>query len=370
MKKIRFLTRHVIAFCMIWIFAGCSSKDPKTTERVLPVVIAEVVQQDIPIFIEVIGNVYSLQTVQIRPQVGGIVQEAYVRQGQYVKKGDPLYKIDPRPYQAALDKAKAALIKDQAALELAKNTVERYSDLVKKDYLSKLTYDQYKTNVETAQGAVLSDQADVVTAELNLEWSTPISPIDGKISFYNIDPGNLVTANDPNFLTDIRQIDPADIRFNVNQKDFVEVQKSMQEGQLKFSAILPQEKDKPREGEIYFVDNHIDLSTGTILLKGTVPNADEQFWPGEFIKVRLQLRTKPDAILVPEEAVQVGQNGPFVYVYQPSTSKVEYRPVVKGEQVDHLILIEKGVEAGEKVVTKGQVNLRPGYKVYISKSGS
>lgn len=352
----------IILFLLtIW---GCTNK-PKKIERVFPVTLGSVIQRDVPIYIEVIGNVYSLQIVEIRPQVGGIITEAYVKQGQYVKKGDPLFSIDPRPFQAALDRAKAALVKDTAALELSKVTLKRNEELAKKDYVSKLNFETFQSNVQSGTGQVESDQADIALAALNLEWSTPVSPIDGKISQYNIYPGNLVTANDPNHFTDVRQITPADIRFNIAQKDFILVQEALKTGALKFEVYLPQEPGKPREGEIYFIDNHIDLATGTILIKGTVINEDEKFWPGEFIRVRLQLKVKPNAILVPEEAVQSGQDGPFVYIYQPDSSTVKYQPVIKGERIDRYLLIEKGVNPNDKLVLKGQVNLRPGAKVSV-----
>jgi len=358
---------HRTLLCIGLLLSSCQ-ETPKSEPTPLPVKIADVEQRDVPISIEAIGNVYSLQTVLIRPQVGGVIKEAYIKQGQYVKKGDPLYLIDPRPYQAALDRAKAVLIKDKALLEYAKVAVERYTKLAQQDFVSKLNYQQYETNVQTAEGQVLSDQADVVTAELNLEWCTPTSPIDGKISEYNIDPGNLVTANDANALTNVRQITPADVRFSISQNYFVQVQKAAAEGTLKFSVILPQQPKQPREGQIYFIDNHVDTTTGTILLRGTAPNDDEFLWPGEFVQVRLQLRVRPNALLAPEDAVHVGQNGPFIYVYQPETGTVDYRLVTKGEKIDRFIVIEKGINAGEKVVTAGQINLRPGSKVSIIKT--
>ncbi len=353
-------------FCFVFFLCGCEEA-PKTQVPAFPVRIADVQQRDVPITIETIGNVYSLQTVLIRPQVGGIVTKAYVKQGQYVKKGDPLYQIDPRPYQAALDKAQATLIKDKAQLEYNKITVDRYKKLAEQDFVSKLNYELYQTNVETALGQVQSDEADIATAQLNLEWCTPTSPVDGKISQYQIDPGNLVTANDPNALTDIRQITPADVRFNISQQHFVQVQKAAAEGTLKFTVKLPQLPKQPREGEIYFIDNHIDTTTGTILLRGLVPNEDEFLWPGEFIRVSLQLRIQPKALLVPEAAIFMGQQGPYLYVYDPETSTVDYRNITKGERVDSLIVVEKGVKAGEKVVIAGQINLKPKAKVYLVK---
>lgn len=347
------------------LFFTCCTNVPPPKEPIFPVTLGDVVVKDLPIYIQSVGNVFSLTTVQIRPQVAGVVKEAYVKEGQYVKKGDPLYLIDPRPYQAVLDEAKATLLKDQAALEFAEIRLVRYADLVKKDFFAKINYEEFTTTAESAKAQVLSDIAAVELAKLNLDWCTPVSTLTGKVSQYNIYPGNLVTAYDPNFLIDIRQIDPIDIRFTVNQKDFVRVQEAERAGALKFDASLPHGEDHPREGLVYFVDNHIDLGTGTILLKGSLPNADELLWPGEFVRVRLLLKVIPNALLVPEEAVQMGQEGPFIYVFQPETSRVEYRKVIKGQTSDNFTQIEKGIKAGEKVVLKGQVNLRPGVKVSL-----
>lgn len=358
------MVKFLIATCILLVCGACNRK-ATPAGKTYPVKIGEVTQETVPIYIETTANVYSLQVVQVRPQVGGIITKAYVAQGQYVKKGDPLYLIDPRPYQAALDRAKATLEKDQASLKLAEITLERYTPLVKEEYVSKLNLDQYAANVDAGKGQVASDLADIALAEINLEWTTPRSPIDGKISQYNIDPGNLVIANDTQALTDIRQINPADIRFTINQRDFIAVQKAMTEGSFKFHVILPQEPDKPRTGEIYFIDNHLELATGSILLRGTVPNEDEFFWPGEFVRVRLEIKTIPDGILIPEAALQMGQEGPYVYIFQPETSTVDYRLVKKIQKVGDRILLENGLKVGEKVVTSGQLNLRPGSKVTI-----
>lgn len=353
------------------LFPSCSSNHlPPKQERIFPITIGEVIQKEIPIYIEAIGHVDSLQIVQIRPQVGGIIQEAYVQQGQYVKKGDPLYKIDPRPYQANLDRAKANLTKDLANLKFAEEQVKRYSEVVKKEFVAKLTYDQYLSQVELNRGQVLSDEAEIELAELNLEWCIPESPINGKISQFNIYPGNLVTANDPNALTDIRQMTPADIRFNITQSEFIEVQKSLKQGPLQFEVILPQETHQPRKGNIYFIDNHINPTTGTILLKGAISNEDAFLWPGEFIRVRLLLRNEPHALLIPEEAVKIGYEGHYVYIYLPESSTVEYRRVtlIKGGKIDQWVAIQEGIQPGEKVVVRGQNNLLPGAKVLVASS--
>jgi multidrug efflux system membrane fusion protein len=362
MKAIHFL----LVSCAL-IYNGCSKPvQPQPVKPSYPITAGEVIQRDVPIFIESIGNVYSLQYIQIRPQVSGIIQEAYVQQGQFVRKGDPLYQIDPRQYQANLEKAQATLTQDQATLKFNENRVERYKNIVKQEYLSRLDFDQYVSQVELSKGLIQRDLADIALAKLNLEWCTPLSPIDGKISQFNIDPGNLVVANDPNSLTDIRQITPAGIQFTLNQTDFIAMQKTRKEEALKFEVFLTQEPTQPRTGQIFFIDNHLSLTTGTVLLRGSIPNEDEFLWPGEFVRIRLLLRTEPQAVLVPEEAIVVGQDGPYVYIYQPETSTVDYRLITKGETIDKMVLIKKGVNPGEKVVLRGQINLHPGDKVFIS----
>lgn len=349
------------------ITLNCSRKEPeKPVEPTFAVEVAEAhLEKDIPIYFDVIGSMVSQQIVNVRPQVGGIIQEAYVQEGAYVKKGDPLYLIDPRPYEAQLAKAKATLVRDKAALAFAKIRIERYAELVEKEYFSKLNYEQYKTDAEGIEGQLLSDEAEIALAELNLEWCRPVSPMDGKISFFILDPGNLVAANDPTALTTIRQISPIDVDININQTIFTKIQKSLLKNPLKFQVFLPQESEEKREGEIYFINNQVDPATGTILLKGLIANEDELFWPGEFVRVRLQLSVRKEAILVPSEAVQMGVKGASIYVYDPETSQVESREVIKGPVIDDKVIIESGLNAKEFVVVKGQMNLRSGSRVFI-----
>lgn len=347
------------------VLCACSNSGNHRGENSLPVELGEATQMDVPIFIEAIGNVHSLQTVQVRPQVGGIITKIHVKQGEDVEEDQLLYTIDPRPYEAALEQAKATLLKDQASLKLAEATVERFATLVKQDYVSQLTFDQYKTNVDVGKAQVIIDQALVDLAEINLGYTEIRSPLDGRISQYNVDAGNVVVANDQNALTQILQISPASIQFTVTQREFVQIRKAQEEGSFKFEVFLPEFPEDPKEGLIYFFDNHIDTSTGTILFKGSVPNKDTFFWPGEFVKVRLQLKVAKDAVVVPAAAIQVGQEGKFLYVYHADTNTVEYRLVETGQAMDGNIMIVKGAAPGEKVVTNGQINLRPGAKVFV-----
>lgn len=355
---------QIISLFSIVMLSSCSKSDDNAPT--VRVEVAEVTIQDVPNYIETIGNVYANSIVQVRPQVQGILLNAYFKQGDYVKQGDLLYEIDPRPYKAALDQSQATLLKDQATLKLAQDTLQRYTEIANKDFISPLTFDQYKTNVKTAEAQVATDLATVEINQINLDYTKIASPIDGKISVYNIYPGNLVTVNDPVALTEIRQIAPAEIRFTVPQKDFQEVQKHQATENLKFDVFLPYENDRRFEGILYFVDNHVDLQTGTILLKGLVPNQDHVLWPGEFIRVRIFLKLQKDAIVVPFSAVQTGQKGSYVYVVQPDMT-VKAVNVTPGQKLDSKITIDAGLNKGDRVVTNGQINLRNGSHIEIVK---
>lgn len=359
-----------------WIPAACllalvsCSKEERREVPPVRVETAKVIQKDVKNYIEAIGNVYETSIVQIRPQVQGILLKAYASQGDFVQKGDLLYEIDPRPYQAALDQAEANLTKNRAALELAQSTVKRYADVAAKDYISALTFEQYNSNVKSAAAQVETDTASVEIAQINLDYSKITSPIDGKISVYNIYPGNLVVVNDPTALTEIRQITPADIRFSIPQKDFQEIQNS-QKGldEIKLEVFLPYDNDRRFQGTLYFIDNHVDLQTGMILLKGLVPNEDKILWPGEFVRVRILTSTLENALVIPLSALQTGQKGKYVYVVRPDMS-VDLVYVTTGIQTDSEIVITTGLNPNDIIVTNGQLNLRNGSKVLISHTQS
>jgi multidrug efflux system membrane fusion protein len=350
---------------VLLILSSCTKEEKKEQERQYPVTITEAIVQDVPIIIESIGNVYADQTVQIKSLVTGIVEKTFVAEGAIVKKGDALFQIDSRMYQALLDQAKGMLVKDEATLNIAKIFVDTYKTLVEKDYVAKLNFEQYVSNVQQAQGLVMVDKANIDSAALNLEWTTIYAPFDGKISQFNIDVGNLVVANSSQVLTTLNTLTPSDIRFYINQKDFLRLQQAIRDNTLIFEVILPQDPLNPREGTIYFVDNTLNLSTGTILIKGYVDNKDDFLWPGEFINVRLRLKTDPNAILVPLDAVKVGINGAYVFVYNEDSSTVEQRLVKKGESIDQMVVIQEGIKPIEKVVVRGQLNLKDGLKVKV-----
>lgn len=347
---------------LLVLLVGCSRQQEQQVPPVrVQAAVAE--EKEVSLYVTAIGNLIEHSLVQIRPQVQGILLRAYVKQGQEVKKGDLLYEIDPSLYQAALDQAKGTLERNQATLEQAKITVQRNQDLVKNNYIPKLTFEQFETNVKTAEADVAIGKAAVETAEINLDHCKITSPIDGKISVFNIYPGTLVFANDPKALTEIRQLHPIDVQFSVPQVEFQKIQQVQLNWPLGFEVTLPFQEKKAFFGTVDFIDNHIDINTGTILLKGSIENKEKNLWPGEFANIRIFLK-KVQAALIPASAVVTGTKGSFVYVVQ-SDKTVKATPVKTGEAIDANIIILEGLKAGDKVVTNGQLNLKNDSKVEI-----
>lgn len=352
-------------YCLI-LLALCGCQQKKKSFEIPPtnVEICEVKIQDFTISIEAIGNVYENAIVQIRPQVQGILLKKYFEEGQFVKEGDLLYEIDPRPFEAALEQAKATSLRDEATLELAKITLKRNEDLIKKDFISKLTWEQYQSNVMTAEGQVAIDKAAILAAEINLGYCKIYAPISGKLSSYNIFPGNLVLANDPTALIEIRQLSPVRIQFAIPQAYFQDLHEIAPSHNLTFEAILPYNTHPPIKGTIYFVDNHVDLQSGTITIKGLIENKDLVLWPGEFVNVKIFLKTVPNALVIPSAAIQIGQKGPYVFVVN-SDMTASIRNVTLGQKDKDAFLVLSGLNVGDKIVSNGQLNLKEGAKVNI-----
>lgn len=351
------------------LLSGCSSNQAAAPKIPPPVsvVVTQPVQKDVPIFIEAIGNVFADTSVEIRPQVSGKLLEFKVKEGQMVKKGDLLFTIDPRPYEASLALAEATLNKDKATLEFSKKRMERNTELVQKEFIAQLTFEQITSDVSVNEAQTQIDIANVDLAKINRDYAYVKSPIDGRLGNRRIDPGNLLIANDPNPVINVSQMDPVQIRFNVPQSQFWDIQKALQAGTLSLDITLPQDPDHIFKGSLYFLDNTIDLGTGTVLLKGHVPNENMILWPGEFVRVRVNLRMKEGAILLPTQAVQTGQQGKYVFVVKPDDT-VELRQVKVSEIIDNQIVVEEGISMGETVVQTGQLNLKNGSKVKIQKT--
>lgn len=367
------MQKPVFYFIACLVLAGgmisCSvQKKHQKAPRPLPVIVGEAISQDVPVYIEAIGNAAAFNSVDIRPQVSGKIIDIRIHGGDDVQVGDLLYRIDPIPYKLALEKAKANLLKNEAELEYARRKVERYETLIKGDYVSKLSIEEYKRDVSTLEAQILIDKSEIGVAQTNLNYCNIFSPIDGRVSLQKIEIGNVVSPTDSNPMTTILQIAPIYINFSIAQREFEELQHVLAEGKRSFQVILPGSQQQ-FDGEVVAVNNQVDVRTGTIQIKGLVRNREKILWPGEFVRVRVFIRTKQNAVLVPDVAVQVGQDGSYVYVLKQDGT-VENVAVKIGEHVDKLVVVDEGLEAGATIITDGQINLRPGAKVLVTNPAS
>jgi len=344
--------------------AACSSSKGGAAQQApsVPVTVAKAIKTSVPIRIEAIGTVEAYATVAIKAQIGGVLQRVQFREGQDVRAGDLLFVIDPRPYQAALQAAQAALARDTAQMQTAKQDAARYTDLVKKEYVTQEEYDRILTNAAALEATVRADQAAVENATVQLEYCTIRSPIDGRTGKLMVNQGNLVKANDDTPLVVINQVDPIYAAFSVPEQRLSEIKARKAAGALAVQAILPGREGASLAGTLSFLDNSVDRSTGTVLLKATFANHERVLWPGQYVNVTLTLATRPDAILIPTRAVQTGQKGPYVFVVE-ADGTAQSRPVVPGAPIGDDTIVESGLKEGETIVTDGQLRIVPGAKV-------
>jgi multidrug efflux system membrane fusion protein len=335
----------------------------------VPVMLATAEIRSLPVQLETIGRVEAFATVAIKSQVDGPLLEAHFREGQLVAKGDLLFVIDPAPFRAQLHAAQANLAKDQAQLASALADQKRYGQLAGSGYASQQKDEQVRATVDSLQASIKADQAAIETAELQLGYTEIRSPIDGRAGDLQVDPGNLVKANDTTPLVVINQTRPVYVAFSVPERYLPEIQDRMAGGDLAIEARVPDTDMPPVTGKVVFVDNAIDSSTGTILLKAEVANEDDRLLPGQFLRVTLVLRTVHDAVVVPNAAVQMGQQGSYVYVIG-SDNKAELRTVQRGPSADGFTVITEGVASGDHVVIDGQMNLYPGAMVAPKTAGA
>ncbi|HYA86032.1 MAG TPA: efflux RND transporter periplasmic adaptor subunit [Nitrospirota bacterium] len=354
----------IALFLLLAFISACNdSKAKQSTQRVIPVKIGVVKQQNVPVQINAIGNVESFNTVSIKALVGGEVTDVHFKEGQEVKKGDLLFQIDPRPYDAALKQAEAQLARDQAQAKNAEEQAKRYLILVQKDYVSVDQYDQIRSNAEALAATVQADKANIENSRLQLDYCVIKSPIDGRVGEVLINRGNVVKANDVGMVT-INKITPIYVTLSVPEQNLADIKKYMAEGSLKMEAIIPGDEKRPEQGVLTFINNAVDTATGTIQLKGTFENKDMRLWPGQFVNVVITLTTERNAVIVPSAALQTGQEGQYVFVVKPDFT-VDLRTVTIARSTGEYTVIARGVSPGEKVVTDGQINLIPGVHVEI-----
>ena len=412
-----------MGFLLMTMPISCTG-DNKAKEKArpnIPVNVAPVTQKDVPVQLRVIGKVEAYSAVSIRALVEGELWKVCFKEGQDVQKDDLLLSIDPRPFEAALRQAEANLERDQALVRqaeanltrdlaqvtqaeanLAKNLAQaknaeeqtkRYAFLVEKGYVAKEQYDQVRTNseslaamvqadraaIENAQATLRADhaalenvravvrgsRAAVETARIQLGYCSIRAPLSGRTGSLLVQQGNIIKANDVPIVL-INQITPIYVTFALPEQNLPEIKKHMIGGALKVEAVIPGDEKPPEQGILTFVDNAVDTATGTIKLKGTFENHEKRLWPGQFVDVILTLTTRPNAILVPSQAIQTGQEGPYVFVVKPDLT-VESRPVAVDRSLDGLTVVARGLQPGEIVVTNGQLQLVGGGKVEIKK---
>jgi len=351
------------------IGSGCTRTNPQAAGPQMPppplVTIAKAQAQDVPVYLDEIGKSGAFESVTVTPQVGGRIMERNFQDGADLAKGALLFVIDPRPYQAQLDAAKASLSQAKAALELAKIQFARDEELVGSKAISKQDYDTKKNTVDVDQAQIESAEAALETAKLNLEYCYIHSPIEGRAGARLVDVGNVVQANTTGLLL-IQRLDPIYADFTVTERDLPGVQKEMSRGSLKALVRVPSDpEDRARTGKVTFLDNAVQNGTGTVSLRATMSNPDHHFWPGQFVNVRLVLATQKNAVLVPNQATQISQKGPFVYVVKPD-STADLRPVTLGQRQGENVVIIQGVAAGENVIVTGQLTVPPGGKVRVA----
>ena len=329
MKRLKRMTRCAAA-CGITLVAaagGCAKKQPPPRVEGVPVSIGTVARQDVPLEVKANGHVDPYSTVAIKARVGGQVTRVGFREGQNVHQGDALFQIDSRPYASALAQAQAQLERDRAIAKKAEQDVQRYAELVAKDYVTKEQYDAVGSNVAAALATVKADEAAVENARLNLSYCTVAAPLSARTGAVLVYPGNMVKGNDDNPLVVLNQIQPVYVSFSVPESSLALIRQHGRPGEkLKVLALAAGASANVQTGDLTFFNNTVDPTTGTILLKATFPNSNEVLWPGEYVDVTLTLATEPNAIVVPTQAIQTGQSGQYVYVVKNDLT-VESRPV-------------------------------------------
>ena len=371
MNSVYGFAREAIKFSALllifFLVASCSSGNAeKTKPSGIPVSVGSVVSKNVPYQIVSIGNVEAHNTISVKALINGEIIAVHFKEGQHVNKGDLLFKIDPRPYEAALRQAEANLAKDTALAKKAREDVKRYQYLIQEGLVAVKDYDQVMASDEALNATLKADRAVVEANRLQVEYTSIRSPISGIAGNILINAGNAVKANDVALVT-INQVNPIYVMFAVPEKNLSEIKKRMAAGKLQVQAVIPGQEKDPETGVLSFIDNAVDRATGTIKLKGIFENRNRRLWPGQFVSVTLFLYLQTDAIAVPSQAVQSGQTGQFVYVLQ-NDQTVKVRPVVVARTYENDSIVEEGLKPGEQVITDGILMLKPGAKVQIKES--
>ncbi len=334
----------------------------------VPITAALVEQRSMPVKLDAIGNVEAFTSVAIKVRVDGQITEVNFKEGQEVKQGDILFKIDPGPYAAALKQAEGTAARDRATYERARQQDARNKELLEQKFISADGYAQFQTNAQTAEAVAAASQAAVENARVQFEYTTIRSPITGYAGKILLQRGNIARAADPSPIANVNQVHPIYVTFAVPEQRLAEIRSRKGSSLLAVEATPSDAKDGKRAiGKLVFIDNQVDLSTGTIKLKAEFVNADNALWPGQFAQVSMRLYDQADALVVPAKSVQTGPNGQFVFVVKDGSS-VEVRPVTITRTDGDLSIVGSGLKKDEQVVTQGQLRLTSGTRVVINKS--
>ncbi len=358
----------VVIGALYYVFGGPTTQQRRASrfgaEGPVPVVVAAVSRADVPVYLDAVGTIKALNTVTVSPQVDGKLLSVNYKEGQDVKKGDVLARIDPVTYQAQLDQAVAKKAQDEAQLSNSKLDLERYEKLAATNAINKQQADTQRALVAQNTAIVQADQAAIENAQAMLSYTTITAPIDGRTGIRQVDEGNIVRAASALAIVVITQIKPISVLFNLPQQDLPQVNTAFGKGALAVDALRSDNDAVIDQGLLKVVDNQVDQTTGTVKLKAEFPNADLQLWPGQFVNIRLLIDTLKQVVVIPTGAVQRGPNGTFVYVVKDDNT-VATRPIVVQKQDETQTVVKSGLDSNERVVTTGFVRLTDGSKVSI-----
>lgn len=334
------------------------------------VAVVAAMQKSVPVWLQAIGNVEAYSSVAVKSRVDGQILEVHFRDGQEVRKGKVLFRIDPRPFEAALRQSEAQALRDIASRDQAANQERRYQELLDKNFVSKEAYAQHRTNAATAEATSKASQAALENARLSLDYTIIRSPIDGYVGRALLQAGNMVKANDTISLVVINQVKPVYVSFAIPEQQLAAVRDLMRKSPLAVEVAAPGSDKVVAAGRIAFLDNAVDQTTGTIKVRAVFDNADAALWPGQFYTVRVKLFDQENAIIVPSRALQTGPDGQFVYVVKPDMTVEARKVIALRSEGDVTVLAEGALAKGERVVVRGALRLAPGIKVNIVDSAA